>query len=87
MNNPYKEIAQEKLFALQSYYRELAELQHITFGEYCGNHLYRRAVERLLQLIVSLNFCLEMAITYKEAIRPGTHERGVCDERRQCRGN
>lgn len=52
MNSPDKEIMQEKLSALQSYYRELTELQHITYEEYCSSHLYRRTVERLLQLIV-----------------------------------
>lgn len=52
MNNQDKEIMQEKLSSLQSYYRELTELQHITYEEYCSNHLYSRTVERLLQLIV-----------------------------------
>ncbi len=52
MNRPDKEIMQEKLSALQSYYRELKELQDITYEEYCSSNLYRRTVERLLQLIV-----------------------------------
>ncbi len=52
MKRPDKEIMQEKLSALQSYYRELTELQHITYEEYCSSNLYRRTVERLLQLIV-----------------------------------
>ncbi len=52
MNNPFREILHEKLAALQSYYSELAELQHITYDDYIGNRLYKRTVERLLQLIV-----------------------------------
>ncbi|NLY39249.1 MAG: DUF86 domain-containing protein [Firmicutes bacterium] len=52
MNNPFTEIVREKLAALQSYYRELAELQSISYEDYSGNHLYRRTTERLLQLIV-----------------------------------
>ena len=52
MNNPYREIVREKLSSLQSYYRELAELKQITFEEYQANHLYKRTIERLLQLIV-----------------------------------
>lgn len=31
MINPYREIVREKLFSLQSYYSELAELEQITF--------------------------------------------------------
>ena len=52
MNNPYREIVREKLSSLQSYYRELAELKQITFEEYQANRLYKRSIERLLQLIV-----------------------------------
>ncbi len=52
MNNPYREIVREKLSALQSYYSELTELQQITFREYQSNRLYKRTIERLLQLIV-----------------------------------
>lgn len=52
MNNPFREIVQEKLTALLSYYRELAVLEHVTFDDYLGNHLYKRTVERLQQLIV-----------------------------------
>lgn len=52
MNNPFREILHDKLTALQSYYKELAELQHITFADYLRNRLYKRTVERLLQLIV-----------------------------------
>ncbi len=52
MSSPDKEIMQEKLSALQTYYRELNELQHITYEKYCSSYLYRRTVERLLQLIV-----------------------------------
>ncbi|HHW73878.1 MAG TPA: DUF86 domain-containing protein [Firmicutes bacterium] len=52
MNNPAREVLQGKLASLQTYYRELAELQQITFEDYLGNRLYKRTVERLLQLIV-----------------------------------
>lgn len=52
MNSPDKEIMQEKLSALQTYYRELRELQYLTYEEYCSNYLYKRTAERLLQLIV-----------------------------------
>jgi hypothetical protein len=31
MNNPAREVLQGKLASLQTYYRELAELQQITF--------------------------------------------------------
>jgi uncharacterized protein YutE (UPF0331/DUF86 family) len=47
-----KEIVQEKLLSLQGYYTELKEFEKITFADYCGNNLYRRTVERLIQLIV-----------------------------------
>ena len=45
MNNPFTEIVREKLAALQSYYRELAELQSISYEDNSGNHLYRRTTE------------------------------------------
>lgn len=52
MSSPDKDIIQEKLSALQTYYRELKELQDLTYEEYCSNYLYKRTAERLLQLIV-----------------------------------
>lgn len=54
MNSPFREILHEKLATLQSYYKELAELQYITYDDYTGNRLYKRTVERLLQLIVEV---------------------------------
>ncbi len=48
------EIIQEKLAALQLYYRELKELEHITLTEYNSNNLYKRTTERLIQLIVEV---------------------------------
>ncbi|MBS4025541.1 MAG: DUF86 domain-containing protein [Clostridia bacterium] len=46
------DIILEKLAALQGYYKELKELEHISFEEYARNSLYKRTVERLIQLIV-----------------------------------
>jgi uncharacterized protein YutE (UPF0331/DUF86 family) len=37
---------------LQNYYSELKSLSSISLDEYLGNSIYRRAVERTLQLIV-----------------------------------
>ncbi len=41
-----------KLNKLQNYYDELKSLSSISLDEYLGNSIYRRAVERTLQLIV-----------------------------------
>lgn len=46
------EIIQEKLLSLHNYYSELLELKDISYEEYIGNKLYKRTVERLIQLIV-----------------------------------
>ncbi len=46
------EIIREKLLSLHTYYSELAELKDISFEEYQNNKLYKRTVERLIQLIV-----------------------------------
>lgn len=40
------EIIQEKLIALEGYYRELEELKTITFEDYCNNNLYKRRSEK-----------------------------------------
>jgi uncharacterized protein YutE (UPF0331/DUF86 family) len=73
MHNPYHEIVREKLAALQSYYKELAELQHITFEDYRSNHLYKRTIERLLQLIV------EAATDINNMVLKGTGEETPAD--------
>ncbi|MGF7184933.1 uncharacterized protein YutE (UPF0331/DUF86 family) [Desulfitispora alkaliphila] len=49
------EIIKEKLLRLQLYYKELKELEHITYQDYCNNSLYKRSVERLIQLIVEVS--------------------------------
>ncbi|HQE24356.1 MAG TPA: DUF86 domain-containing protein [Fervidobacterium sp.] len=41
-----------KLNKVQNYYDELKSLSSISLDEYLGNSIYRRAVERTLQLIV-----------------------------------
>lgn len=41
-----------KLDKLQTYYTELKSLSSISLDEYMSNSIYRRAVERTLQLIV-----------------------------------
>lgn len=41
-----------KLDKLQSYYTELKYLSSISLNEYISNSIYRRAVERTMQLIV-----------------------------------
>lgn len=41
-----------KLDKLHSYYMELKSLSEITWEEYMSNSIYRRAVERTMQLIV-----------------------------------
>lgn len=41
-----------KLNKVQNYYSELKSLSSISLDEYLGNSIYRRAVERTLQLIV-----------------------------------
>lgn len=46
------EIIQEKLLSLYSYYVELQELNDISYEQYQANNLYKRTVERLIQLIV-----------------------------------
>lgn len=46
------DIILEKIAALQGYYKELKDLEHISFKEYNQNNLYKRTVERLIQLIV-----------------------------------
>jgi uncharacterized protein YutE (UPF0331/DUF86 family) len=46
------EVILEKLAALQKYYKELKALENISLEVYSENNLYRRAVERLIQLIV-----------------------------------
>lgn len=46
------EIINEKLTALHVYYQELKELENITFEEYRNNNLYKRSIERLIQLVV-----------------------------------
>jgi len=46
------EIILEKMAALQGYYKELKGLEHISFEEYMQNNLYKRTVERIIQLIV-----------------------------------
>lgn len=54
MSGPDREIIQDKLGILLGYYKELKELGEITWEEYIGNNLYKRTVERLLQLIVEV---------------------------------
>lgn len=48
------EIIKEKIFALMGYYSELKELENISYEEYIQNKLYKRSVERLLQLVVEV---------------------------------
>ncbi|HHW08169.1 MAG TPA: DUF86 domain-containing protein [Clostridia bacterium] len=48
------EVLQEKLAALLQYYKELKTLEGITWEEYSQNYLYKRAVERLIQLMVEV---------------------------------
>ncbi|NLL19881.1 MAG: DUF86 domain-containing protein [Clostridia bacterium] len=48
------EVFQEKLVALLGYYKELKALEGISWEEYCQNTLYKRTVERLIQLIVEV---------------------------------
>ncbi len=54
MNRSDIEIVQEKLASLQSYYKELADMQGITLEEYSSNYLYKRTAERLIQLIIEV---------------------------------
>lgn len=49
-----REIIQEKLLVLHAYYQELQRIEHITYEEYQSNSLYKRTVERLIQLIVEV---------------------------------
>lgn len=48
------EVLQEKLAALLRYYKELKALEGISWEEYSQNNLYKRTVERLIQLIVEV---------------------------------
>ena len=52
MSKTELDIILGKLAALQGYYKELRELEHISFEEYVQNNLYKRTVERIIQLIV-----------------------------------
>ncbi len=54
MTKNEKELIHEKLLSLQGYYTELKDFKKITFDEYRSNNLYRRTVERLIQLIVEV---------------------------------
>lgn len=54
MSGIEREVIQEKLGSLMKYYKELKDLEGITWEEYVQNNLYHRTVERLLQLIVEV---------------------------------
>ncbi len=47
-----KEVLQRKLQKMQEYLDEIDYYKEITWSEYKGNNQIRRAVERLIQLIV-----------------------------------
>jgi uncharacterized protein YutE (UPF0331/DUF86 family) len=49
-----KEVLQRKLQKLQEYLDEIAYYKELTWSEYKGNTQIRRAVERLIQLIVDV---------------------------------
>ena len=50
MSDHYRTCA--KLDKLQTYYTELKSLSSISLNEYINNSIYRRAIERTMQLIV-----------------------------------
>lgn len=54
MEQNERDLIYQKLSILQDYYRELQSLEYITFEEYTGNNINKRAVERLIQLIVEV---------------------------------
>ncbi len=49
-----KEVLQRKLQKMQEYLDEIDYYKEITWSEYQGNNQIRRAVERLIQLIVDV---------------------------------
>lgn len=68
-----KEIFIGKLDYLKNYYEELRSFESLSFQEYVQDKIKRRAVERLLQLIVEVACDINSFILSKKRIVPESY--------------
>ncbi|HHT9115787.1 MAG: DUF86 domain-containing protein [Planctomycetes bacterium] len=68
-----KEIFISKLNYLKNYYEELKSFESLSFQEYVQDKIKRRAVERLLQLIVEVACDINSFILSKKGIVPESY--------------
>ena len=58
-----KEILISKIGHLKNYFEELKSFETIGFHEYQQDKTRRRAIERLLQLVVEMKLCTKMFLS------------------------
>lgn len=68
-----KDIFTSKLNHLKNYYEELKDFETVSFHQYIGDKVRRRAIERLLQLIVEVACDLNSFVLSKRGDVPDSY--------------
>ena len=68
-----KDIFTSKLNHLKNYYEELKDFETVSFHQYTVDKVRRRAIERLLQLIVEVGCVLNSFVLSKRGVAPDSY--------------